>query len=36
MKDGLYSFFSICIRFVAPVAMAFILYGQVTTFISPA
>ena len=36
MGDGLYSFFSICIRFVAPVAMAFILYGQVTTFISPA
>ena len=36
MKDCLYSFFSICIRFVAPVAMAFILYDKVTTFISPA
>lgn len=36
MSDRLYTFFSICIRFVAPVAMAFILYGQVTSFISPA
>lgn len=36
MSDGLYTFFNICIRFVAPVAMAFILYGQVTAFLSPA
>jgi len=35
MSDGLYSFFQFCIRFVAPAAMAFILYGQVTSFLSP-
>ncbi|MCI8914858.1 MAG: sodium-dependent transporter [Lawsonibacter sp.] len=32
MSDGLYTFFNICIRFIAPFAMAFILYGQVSEF----
>lgn len=36
MSQGLYTFFVICIRIIAPVAMTFILYGQVTTFLSPA
>ena len=28
MSDGVYTFFVICVRFVAPIAMAFILFGQ--------
>ena len=34
MSGGLYTFFNICIRFVAPIAMAFILYGQVNEFMT--
>ena len=35
--DGaLYRFYRICIRFVAPIGMAFILYGQLASFFSPA
>ena len=32
MSNGLYSFFNICIRFIAPLGMAFILYGQLQSF----
>ncbi|MCI8437494.1 MAG: sodium-dependent transporter [Lawsonibacter sp.] len=35
MSKGLYTFFTICVRIIAPVAMAFILYGQVNTFLAP-
>lgn len=35
MGKGLYTFYTICIRFVAPVIMALILYGQVKTFLTP-
>ena len=35
MSKGLYTFFVICIRYIAPVAMAFILYGQIQTFTTP-
>lgn len=34
LDGGLYKFYSFCIRFVAPVGMAFILYGQVASFFS--
>lgn len=34
MSSGLYRFFTICVRFIAPLAMAFILYGQVSDFMS--
>ena len=33
LDGALYSFFKICIRFLAPLGMAFILYGQVTSFL---
>ncbi len=33
MNSGLYTFFTICVRFIAPLVMAFILYGQVSEFI---
>ena len=29
---GLYRFYSVCIRFIAPIGMAFILYGQLKDF----
>ena len=32
MSSGLYGFFNICIRFIAPLGMAFILYGQLMQF----
>ena len=32
ISDGLYTFFIICIRFIAPLGMAFILYGQLVQF----
>ncbi len=32
ISDGLYTFFTICIRFIAPLGMAFILYGQLMQF----
>ena len=32
ISDGLYTFFTICIRFIAPLGMAFILYGQLVQF----
>ncbi len=35
MSDGVYTFFVICVRFVAPIAMAFILFGQIQTFTTP-
>ena len=35
-SGGLYRFYRICIRFVAPIGMAFILYGQLSAFLSPA
>ena len=35
MSDGLYSFFIICVRFITPLAMAMILFGQIKTFLSP-
>ena len=35
MGKRLYTFYTICIRFVAPVIMALILYGQVKTFLTP-
>jgi NSS family neurotransmitter:Na+ symporter len=31
---GLYRFFSFCIRFITPIGMAFILYGQLVQFLS--
>ena len=34
MSSGLYMFFKICIRFIVPLAMAFILYGQVSDFMA--
>ena len=34
MSDSLYLFFVICVRFIAPIAMAFILYGQVSSFMA--
>ena len=34
MSEGLYTFFNICVRFVAPLAMALILYGQVSGVLS--
>ena len=34
MSSGLYTFFNICVRFIAPIAMAFILYGQVSDFMT--
>ena len=34
MSSSLYSFFKVCIRFIAPIAMAFILYGQVRDFMA--
>lgn len=30
--NGLYAFYTFCIRVIAPLGMAFILYGQVTSF----
>ena len=35
MSRGMYLFFVICIRVIAPLAMAFILYGQISTFTAP-
>ena len=32
MSGGMYSFFKFCIKFIAPLGMAFILYGQLTQF----
>ena len=32
MSKGLYSFFLICIRVIAPLGMAFVLYGQLQSF----
>lgn len=32
MSSGLYGFFNFCIKFIVPIAMAFILYGQVMEF----
>ncbi len=32
MNSGLYSFFNFCIKFIVPIAMAFVLYGQVMEF----
>lgn len=34
MGNRLYTFFIICVRFIAPLAMAFILYGQVSGFLT--
>jgi len=33
LEGGMYTFFTICIRFLAPLGMAFILYGQVMSFL---
>ncbi len=35
MGSGLYRYFQFCIRIAAPLGMAFILYGQIHTFLSP-
>ena len=35
MSRGLYLFFTICVRVITPIAMAFILYGQIMTFTAP-
>jgi len=35
MSSGLYSFFVVCVRFITPLAMAMILFGQIKTFLSP-
>lgn len=35
-RGALFAFYSFCIRFVAPVGMAFILYGQVVQFLTVA
>ena len=32
MSNGMYTFFNFCIKFIVPIAMAFILYGQVMKF----
>ena len=32
MSGGLYGFFNFCIKFIVPLAMAFVLYGQVMEF----
>ncbi|NBI09368.1 sodium-dependent transporter [Colidextribacter sp. OB.20] len=32
MGSGLYAFFNFCIKFIVPIAMAFVLYGQVMEF----
>ena len=32
ISNGLYAFFSFCIKFIVPIAMAFVLYGQVMEF----
>lgn len=34
MSSGLYGFFNFCIKFIVPIAMAFILYGQVSNFMT--
>ena len=34
MSGGLYGFFNFCIKFIVPVAMAFILYGMVADFMT--
>lgn len=34
--DGLYAFFSFCIKFVAPAGMVMILLGQLASFLAPA
>ncbi len=35
MSRGLYLFFIVCVRVITPLAMAFILYGQIVTFTAP-
>ena len=35
MNQELYTFFVICVRFITPLAMAFILLGQIKTFLAP-
>ena len=32
MNGSLYTFFNVCIKFIAPLGMAFILYGQIVQF----
>ena len=32
MSNGLYTFFNVCIKIIAPLGMAFILYGQLVNF----
>ena len=34
MSGSLYGFFNFCIKFIVPVAMAFILYGMVADFMT--
>lgn len=34
MSSGLYGFFNFCIKYIVPLAMAFILYGQVSSFMT--
>ena len=32
MSSGLYAFFNFCIKIIAPLGMAFVLYGQLVAF----
>ncbi len=34
MSSGLYGFFNFCIKFIVPLAMAFVLYGMVSDFMT--
>ena len=34
ISNGLYAFFSFCIKFIVPIAMAFVLFGMVNDFMT--